>query len=165
MISTLVLVVPWYWFWKYIQKGKVGTLERLERLERWRAGEHNTTRILKGRKDNKMSKKPGIPYERHAEIGALLRQISHDITMLAVEFGNAYAISGKRGAARKALAKAEKALFSARSAAEENYFAEYPDIASLRVYMGQPNGEDSIRDKMRNAEIQKGIEALAKRPK
>lgn len=100
-----------------------------------------------------MSKKPGIPYERHQEIGAKLRQIRHDLTLLATEFGNAYSLTGPRSRAYKALVKAGSALDEAKNAAEDNYFADCPDRAFTATYFGPPDGTDEMWDKKRKAKI------------
>lgn len=84
-------------------------------------------------------RKPGLSFERHQEIGELLKQMREDIVKLSVEFGNAYPISGPRSRPFKALQKVEKYLDSAKCWAEENYALEYPDKWTTKTYYGQPN--------------------------
>lgn len=84
-------------------------------------------------------RKKGLSFERHQEVGNLLKQTREDIVKLTVEFGNAYPVSGPRSRTYKALKKAGKHLDSAKHWAEENYVAEYPDKWTTKTYYGQPN--------------------------
>ena len=88
-----------------------------------------------------MAQKPGISFERHQEIGPMLKDICEQLTHLSTEFGNAYPLAGRVGRPYRELRKAVNAIHNARSDAEENYFTDYPERADFDTYYpGQDPG-------------------------
>ena len=80
--------------------------------------------------------KTPLSFERHVEIGQELKRVKRILTSLTVEVGNAYPVTGEKGAAHRRLALANAQLSEARSALENRMFADYPELAETSVYYG-----------------------------
>lgn len=81
-------------------------------------------------------KKPGLTLARHKEIGQILKDMNRQLVSLAVEFGNAYPMSGEKARPYQQLTKAGTALADARSSAENNCVKDFPDDWDVGFYFG-----------------------------
>ena len=81
-------------------------------------------------------KKGGISFDRHQEIGEMLKIVREEILHLSVEFGNAYPVSGHWGRAGVHMDRALQEIDKVRHYAEENYAKEFPDRWTTETYYG-----------------------------
>jgi len=80
-------------------------------------------------------KHPTIPFERHEQIGRLLRTMRNEIQTLFIEVANS-SRSKRQKRAEKALSRALHEIGNSRSELEEVMWQDHEALASTRVYYG-----------------------------
>jgi len=92
-----------------------------------------------------VSKKLGLTFERHQEIGRILYNMHNELTRLTVEVGNAYPATGKRGKQLKELRHTIMTLNLARCWLDSRLFEDCPDEARKEhVYYHPSEGKRGL---------------------
>lgn len=103
--------------------------------------------------------KKKISFERHVEIGDELKRTRTFLVTLAVEVGNAYPLTGKKGKAYRALEKAYSSIDQARSELENRMYEDYPQEANTHIYYGESSSSEITIEQNSNNRTQ-GEETL-----